>query len=365
MAVLTSSKMCIVAGLTMSFILSTFGFAQDIVMSEAEFAQCSAAVSAFDAIKDKNTPMLERETLIKSKEEAVSEEIKKLDYHLYRRELGNEWLRDNDKKTYRENLEIIKSIKEDLEQKNKQRDEYVEEINFYKEQLAKDVAPMKNIIRELNATCLDKKQVPAEYVRHCKKIKNKTTLCELLFNYRTKYYSSVSETPTSSESLLIDGVYQRTYGQDTYIGQLKDNKPHGKGKYTYASGNVYEGYLVNDERNGQGKFTWTDGDVYEGDWVRDKRTGKGKFSYADGEVYEGEFLNDERNGKGKYTWPDGRIYEGNWLNGNKHGEGKFTWANGHVYVGEWLNGNMHGRGKYTWPNGKVYEGDFKNGNFVD
>ena len=49
---------------------------------------------------------------------------------------------------------------------------------------------------------------------------------------------------------------------------------HGKGKFTYANGNVYEGDYHNDKRHGKGKYTLANGDVYEGNFQDDKRNGK-------------------------------------------------------------------------------------------
>ena len=41
--------------------------------------------------------------------------------------------------------------------------------------------------------------------------------------------------------------------------------------------------------NGKGKYTWANGNVYEGDWQNNGRTGKGKLTYASGGVEEGVF----------------------------------------------------------------------------
>jgi len=52
-----------------------------------------------------------------------------------------------------------------------------------------------------------------------------------------------------------------------------DGKSHGKGKYTWPNGDVYEGDFVDDKKHGKGKFTSADGEVYVGDWMNDKRRG--------------------------------------------------------------------------------------------
>ena len=83
---------------------------------------------------------------------------------------------------------------------------------------------------------------------------------------------------------------------------------------TYFDG-VYEGDMVNGKRTGKGKFTWANGDVYEGDFVEDKRTGKGKYTWADGDVYEGDFVEGERTGNGKLTTANGTVQKGRFEDG--------------------------------------------------
>jgi hypothetical protein len=55
--------------------------------------------------------------------------------------------------------------------------------------------------------------------------------------------------------------------------------------------------------------------VDEGEWVDYKKHGKGKLTWANGDVYEGERVDDRKHGKGKYTNADGTIYhDGEWEN---------------------------------------------------
>ena len=148
---------------------------------------------------------------------------------------------------------------------------------------------------------------------------------------------------------------------DVYEGDWVNSERTGKGKITLADGGVYEGDYVNGERTGKGKYVWADGDVYEGDWVNGERTGQGKHVRADGDVYEGDFVNGEPTGQGKYVWADGDVYEGDWVNDERTGQGKYVWADGDVYEGDFVNGERTGQGKYVWADGDVYEGDFVNG----
>jgi hypothetical protein len=115
-------------------------------------------------------------------------------------------------------------------------------------------------------------------------------------------------------------------------------QPQGKGKMTYANGDVYVGEFKDGKRQGIGKIIYANGDVYEGGWLDGKQHGKGKETGADGWVYEGDWVNGMFQGKGKFTWADGRVYEGGWWESKTHGKGKFTYANGTVYEGNWMHG---------------------------
>ena len=64
---------------------------------------------------------------------------------------------------------------------------------------------------------------------------------------------------------------------------------------------------------------WREG-IYAGDWVDEQPHGKGKFTFASGSVYEGGWVDGERHGKGTYTLADGEVYESDWVNGMSHGQ---------------------------------------------
>eukprot|EP01012_Entosiphon_sulcatum_P030961 TRINITY_DN3856_c0_g1_i1.p1 TRINITY_DN3856_c0_g1~~TRINITY_DN3856_c0_g1_i1.p1 ORF type:complete len:529 (-),score=95.77 TRINITY_DN3856_c0_g1_i1:177-1763(-) len=150
-------------------------------------------------------------------------------------------------------------------------------------------------------------------------------------------------------------------GGGKYEGEVEDDLPNGKGKFTWENGDIYEGEWVNNEQHGYGIFRWANGDVYEGNWVNDKAQGRGKMKFAhDGTEYEGQFADDRMNGRGIFRHADGRVYEGEMRNDKKHGKGKETMVNGEYYDGDWVDGKKHGKGLYMWPNGDYYDGDYKN-----
>jgi hypothetical protein len=141
----------------------------------------------------------------------------------------------------------------------------------------------------------------------------------------------------------IDRVLRtKTYANgNVYVGQMKDDKKHGHGKYTYNSGS-------------------NKGNVYVGQWKDDKRDGRGKHTIANGNVYDGQYKGNKRNGIGTYTWANGKVYFGNCENKLRHGYGKITYVEdekhyaGDVYEGEWENNHRHGKGKYTRADGSTY-----------
>jgi hypothetical protein len=163
--------------------------------------------------------------------------------------------------------------------------------------------------------------------------------------------------------LLVKGLepYMKKVHEGYEGNYNKDGKRHGKGKYTYASGNVYEGEWKDGKKHGNGKCKYASGNVFEGEWKEDKKHGKGKLTYASGNMYEGEWKDDVKHGKGKLTFTDGEVYYGDWKDDKKHGKGKYAFASGHTYEGEWSDDKEHGKGKYTYDNGEVYEGEWKDG----
>ncbi|MBQ2732780.1 MAG: hypothetical protein IJF74_01350 [Clostridia bacterium] len=150
-----------------------------------------------------------------------------------------------------------------------------------------------------------------------------------------------------------------------YLGELgEDLRKNGKGKLTFASGNIYEGDFKSDSMTGKATLTYTNGDTYVGDFVDGKKTGEGTYTWEDGSVYTGGLKDDLRHGKGSYTDADGSSYVGDYNMGIKDGSGIYTWADGDKYTGEFKNDMRHGKGTYEWKNGDKYEGDFFENNMT-
>ena len=55
---------------------------------------------------------------------------------------------------------------------------------------------------------------------------------------------------------------------NSYEGQYFMDKKHGKGVFTWASGNTYSGFFKDDLRHGRGEMKWADGSKYVGLWFK-------------------------------------------------------------------------------------------------
>ncbi len=148
-----------------------------------------------------------------------------------------------------------------------------------------------------------------------------------------------------------------------YVGQLKYNMKHGQGTLNHADGSVYIGSFENDKKSGHGTLTLPQGDIYEGEFKGGKASGQGTLKYADGSVYKGSFENGNQSGHGTLTLPKGDIYEGELKDGKASGQGTLKYADGRFYIGGFEKGERHGKGTLTFPKGNSYVGEFKNGAF--
>src|SRR5688572_3996463 len=79
---------------------------------------------------------------------------------------------------------------------------------------------------------------------------------------------------------------------------------NGSKKYTYANGDTYDGEWKDDKRHGRGKFI-TSSFKYDGQWETDKRHGTGVLIEANGDMYSGEFANDYMHGNGIMAYETG------------------------------------------------------------
>lgn len=128
----------------------------------------------------------------------------------------------------------------------------------------------------------------------------------------------------------------------TYSGTKDINgEPNGKGKATYANGDVYDGEWKKGLKEGVGKMIYANGNTFEGQYQKGVKSGEGTFTYADNTVYTGEFKNGLIAGRGKIVFPDGEWYEGEFANDMIEGEGAYYKSDSTLVArGTWKKGEL-------------------------
>ena len=80
---------------------------------------------------------------------------------------------------------------------------------------------------------------------------------------------------------------------NSYIGEFKNNIPHGKGILKLANGDFFTGDWKNGQVNGYGEVIYSNGARYVGEFKNHKFHGKGTFTEADGTIIVGKFKKNE------------------------------------------------------------------------
>ncbi len=113
-----------------------------------------------------------------------------------------------------------------------------------------------------------------------------------------------------SHNKKIDKIEKKIdYGNgEYYIGEVKNNLRHGKGKLYYKNKDIqYEGDFVNNKFDGNGIFFYEHGEYYVGQFKNGKIDGEGKIYYPNGKIKFDCFFIDGRPIKGKYYDKDGNL----------------------------------------------------------
>ena len=137
-----------------------------------------------------------------------------------------------------------------------------------------------------------------------KVIQPSSTECALEFN--DKEWVEEEHNNTTRISFLKlwekeEPMIENTFGNkvDLYVGEMKNGKRHGKGKF--------KEYIVDvDDENLQTFLSA----YYDGDWKEDKMDGCGTFIMFMEEKYVGEWKEDEYHGEGTYTKYGGHDHGG-------------------------------------------------------
>ena len=234
---------------------------------------------------------------------------------------------------------------------------------------------------------------------------------------------------------IFEGMYDGNFNgkgtmiseKTTYVGEFKNNKPHGLGEKKWFDETSFIGEFKEGKICGKGKKTWLNGQTLEGVFegikicegtkiLIDKTKFVGKFEgckfkgekiLPDGTLFKGNFENDKLEGEGKITWcKDGKIseiFEGIFKEDelckgkifqfceiqNKKGGDKVNSSLIKEYIGDFEKGNLtkgticlnsesgittingkfinnilNGEGEKIYPDGCVYKGKFENGELI-
>jgi len=158
------------------------------------------------------------------------------------------------------------------------------------------------------------------------------------------------------------GTFNFSDGRN-YVGEYKDNFPHGQGTLTVPNVGQFVGEFREGNAHGKGRFSFTNGSSYVGEMKVDKPDGKGIWVYANGSKYTGEFKAAKYHGRGSFSFADGATYVGEYQEGARQGHGAYRFSSGDQYVGAWANNNYSGQGTFTFSNGEKYVGEFKDNKY--
>ena len=125
---------------------------------------------------------------------------------------------------------------------------------------------------------------------------------------------------------------------DSYVGEWKNGKMHGKGHYKWKQGGSLIGSFLNGTAyNCEGVF-YSKAGKYTGSFIKGKKSGRGTFEFSDGNIFKGEFYEGEML-SGTYYWTNGSSWSGEFRNNEPFtGEGTWHYKDGQVKSGKWKNG---------------------------
>ncbi|MGN0789619.1 MAG: hypothetical protein ACI4MY_06735 [Christensenellales bacterium] len=122
------------------------------------------------------------------------------------------------------------------------------------------------------------------------------------------------------------------YGNDQFVGNYMDGKREGYGEYTFASGDIVKGY-------------WKEGKLQSGEYYYSGNRDNGGYRYV-GNFVQSEphtFVPDDN---ATIIYDDQSVYrgdiQGDWHNIKKHGIGKLVDASGVEKDGYWEDDEFFG-----------------------
>ena len=158
-----------------------------------------------------------------------------------------------------------------------------------------------------------------------------------------------------------EGYGKFIYDNDKYLGEFKDGTACGFGIYNHEDEVIYTGYWFDDLEENYGIEKWKDGSEYKGQFSEGKKHGIGTYIWNDGSKYEGNWNKNIMEGFGIKYYNKRKVYIGEWKNNLKDGFGEFLFV-GRKYIGFFSKDQIEGFGIYYWAKtNKAYMGFWKNG----
>lgn len=158
-------------------------------------------------------------------------------------------------------------------------------------------------------------------------MKNKSGLRDSNSNFKSDSHSKLPDggkhksklAPIKEESHIEHDdkhIHLRLPNGNTYMGEVKGNLPHGRGKEIFINGDVYTGDFFEGKRHGDGTYEKRDEFIYVGSFKNNKFEGKGKKLFINGNKFEGLFKNGKEEGTGVLRdAQDNLIQHGMWIDG--------------------------------------------------
>ena len=157
------------------------------------------------------------------------------------------------------------------------------------------------------------------------------------------------------KNIIYEGEYENGFPKGYGLYSVENEGRYFEGIWdkqflmgiiTYSDGTIYMGEFKNNKKEGIGKYRWPDGTLYFGEWKNDNMDGFCFIKYIDDRSYEGQMKNGLKEGYGEFTWKPTRKYIGNYSNDLKGGFGIYIWNINifRVYIGFWNQGRMEGVG---------------------
>lgn len=100
--------------------------------------------------------------------------------------------------------------------------------------------------------------------------------------WETRYYSASRVLPRASQVAEVSPNEAIQFSRGTYVGELRNGQPHGRGEMVMRNGDTYRGEFRDGLFEGHGEYKWSDGSRYTGPFLRGEMHGEGIFVTAAG-----------------------------------------------------------------------------------